>query len=119
LRILAKLAFEFVKLIFRNKQDLVLENLALRQQLAVQQRSVKRPNIKNADRILWIWLSRIWDDWRSSLIIVKPSTVIGWHKKGFKLYWKRKSRRVGRPNIDWQLAGSSRESGCEYGYFNN
>lgn len=103
MRILAKLVFEFLRLIFRSKQDIVLENLALRQQLAVQQRSIKRPKIKNTDRIFWVWLSRIWDDWRSSLIIVKPPTVIGWHKKGFKLYWKRKSRRVGRPNIDWEL----------------
>jgi putative transposase len=103
LRILAKLVFEFLRLIFRSKQDIVLENLALRQQLAVQQRSIKRPKIKNTDRIFWVWLSRIWNDWRSALIIVKPPTVIGWHKKGFKLYWKRKSRRVGRPNIDWEL----------------
>ncbi len=103
MKILAKLIFEFIRLIFRSKQGIVLENLALRQQLAVQQRSIKRPKIKNTDRIFWVWLSRIWNDWRSSLIIVKPPTVIGWHKKGFKLYWKRKSRRVGRPNIDWEL----------------
>ncbi len=103
MKILAKLIFEFLRLIFRSKHDIVLENLALRQQLAVQQRSIKRPKIKDADRIFWVWLSRIWNDWRSSLIIVKPPTVIGWHKKGFKLYWRRKSRRVGRPNIDWQL----------------
>ena len=88
---------------FRGKHNIILENLALRQQLAVQQRSIKRPKIKNTDRIFWVWLSRIWNDWRSSLIIVKPPTVIGWHKKSFKLYWKRKSRRVGRPNIDWEL----------------
>ena len=103
MKILAKFIFEFLRLIFRSKQGIVLENLALRQQLAVQQRSIKRPKIKNTDRIFWVWLSRIWNDWRSSLIIVKPPTVIGWHKKGFKLYWKRKSRRVGRPNIDWEL----------------
>ncbi len=82
---------------------MILENLVLRQQLAVQQRSIKRPKVKNTDRIFWVWLSRIWNDWSSSLIIVKPPTVISWHKKGFKLYWKRKSRRVGRPNIDWEL----------------
>ena len=103
MKILAKLIFELFGVIFRSKQDIVLENLVLRQQLAVQQRSIKRPKIKNTDRIFWVWLSRIWNDWRSSLIIVKPPTVIGWHKKGFKLYWRRKSRRVGRPNIDWEL----------------
>ncbi len=103
MKLLAKLTFELFRLIFKNKRDLILENLAFRQQLAVQQRSIKRPKIKNTDRIFWVWLSRIWDDWRSSLIIVKPPTVIAWHKKGFKLYWKRKSRRVGRPNIDWEV----------------
>ena len=103
MKILSKLIFEFLRLIFRSKQSIVLENLTLRQQLAVQQRSIKKPKIKNTDRIFWVWLSRIWDDWRFFLIIVKPPTVIGWHRKGFKLYWKRKSRRVGRPNIDWEL----------------
>ncbi len=95
--------FEFLRLIFRSKHDIVLENLALRQQLVVQQRSIKRPKIKNTDRIFWIWLLRVWNNWRSSLIVVKPPTVIGWHKKGFRRYWKRISRRVGRPTIDWEL----------------
>jgi len=103
LKILAKLIFELFRLIFRSQQDIILENLALRQQLAVQQRSMKRPKIKNTDRIFWVWLTKIWDDWKSALIIVKPETVVGWHRKGFKLYWKWKSRRVGRPTIDWEL----------------
>jgi transposase InsO family protein len=103
LKNLAKLIFEFLRLIFRSKHDVVLENLALRQQLVVQQRSIKRSKIMNRDRVFWIWLSRFWNNWKSSLIVVKPPTVIGWHKKGFKHYWKRKSRRVGRPNIDWEL----------------
>ena len=60
-----------LKLLFRSKHDLALENLALRQQLVVQQRSIKRPKIQNADRIFWVWLSRIWSDWKTSLIIVK------------------------------------------------
>ena len=104
MKTLTKLIFEFLRLIFRSKHDVVLENLALRQQLTVQQRSIKRPKIiKNRDHIFWIWLSRFRNNWRSSLIIVKAPTVIGWHKKGFKAYWKRKSRRVGRPSIDWEL----------------
>ena len=100
---LAMIIFECLKLIFRSKHDIGLENLALRHQLTVQQCSMKRPKIKNRDRIFWIWLSRFWNNWRASLIVVKPPTVIAWHKKGFKSYWKRKSRRVGRPNIDWEL----------------
>ncbi len=54
---------------------LAAENLALRQQLGVLQRSVKRPRRRQRDRILWVWLSRLWADWRPSLIIVKPDTV--------------------------------------------
>ena len=103
MKFLASLIFEFLRLLFRGKHDIVLENLALRQQLIVQQRSIKRPKIKNRDRIFWIWLSRFWNDWRSSLIVVKPPTVVGWHKKGVKRYWRWKSRKVGRPNIDWEL----------------
>ena len=99
----AKLIFEFIRLIFRSKQSIVLENLALRQQLAVQQRFVKRPKFTHTDRFFWVCLSKIWNDWKSALVVVQPATVISWHKKGFKLYWKWKSRRVGRPNINWQL----------------
>jgi hypothetical protein len=76
LEILPKLIFEFLRLIFKNKQDIILENLALRQQLVVQQRSIKRPKFKNTDRFFWVCLSRIWNDWRSSLIIIKPPTVM-------------------------------------------
>ena len=103
MKIITKLIFGILRLIFRGKQDIVLENLALRQQLIIQNRSIKKPNISNWDRIFWIWLSRFWNKWQSSLIVVKAPTVISWHKKGFKAYWKRKSRRVGRPNIDWEL----------------
>ena len=81
----------------------MLENLMLRQQLNIYKRKNKRPKLENIDRIILVWIARIFSKWRSALIIVKPATVIGWHKKGFKLYWRRKSRRVGRPNIDWPL----------------
>jgi len=98
-----KLIFEFLRLIFRSKRNIVLENIALRQQLAIQQRSIKQPKISNTDRLFWIWLLRIWKNWRSALFIAKPETAIGWHRKGFKYYWRRKSRCVGRPQIDWEL----------------
>ena len=100
---LCRLIFEIFKLLFRGKHDVVLENLTLRQQLIVQQRSIKRPKLNNLDRMFWIWLSRMWGNWTSPLIIAKPSSVTDWHRKGFKYYWRRKSRRIGRPNIDWDL----------------
>ncbi len=64
-----------------------IEILALRHQLAVLQRQTKkRPSLLATDRLLWVMLSRLWKQWRSVLMIVKPATVIGWHRKGFRLY---------------------------------
>jgi len=79
-----------------------LEILALRHQLAVlQRRAQKRPALRTCDRVFWILLSRVWSQWRSALRIVKPETVIAWHRKGFRLYWtwKSKAGRTGRPVI--------------------
>ena len=86
---------------FRSRAALQLEILALRHQLGVLQRSVKRPKLTPADRFLWAWLSAVWDDWQSSVFIVKASTVIGWHRKGFRLFWDWKIRhgKPGRPGV--------------------
>ncbi len=80
---------------------LAFENLALRCQIAILQRSVKRPHLKKSDRLLWVLLSRFWKDWAGSLALVKPDTVIRWHRKGFRLYWTWRSRRKrkGRPAV--------------------
>jgi len=75
----------------------------LRQQLNIYKRKNKRPKFKNIDRIILVLISRVFSKWKSALVIVKASTLTSWHRKGFKYYWSRKSRRVGRPNIDWQL----------------
>jgi hypothetical protein len=86
------------------QRELALENLALRQQLAIVQRKTKRPRLTQADRAFWVALCSLWPDWHNALIIVKPQTVIGWHRKGFKLYWTWKSRkRTGRPPIDAEI----------------
>src|SRR5436190_19883478 len=61
----------------KSRATLHLENLALRHQLGVLRRSVKRPKLTSADRLLWTWLCEVWIDWRSALVIVKPETVIG------------------------------------------
>src|SRR4029450_971684 len=86
---------------FKSRATLQLENLALRHQLGVLRRSVKRPKLTPADRLLWTWLCEVWRDWRSALVIVKPETVIGWHRKGFRLFWTWKVRRgqPGRPPV--------------------
>ncbi len=83
---------------------LVAESLALRHQLGIMQRSVKRPRLRQRDRILWVWLSRLWANWRSCLMIVKPDTVLRWHRDGFRLYWRWKLRsKPGRPKIDAEI----------------
>ena len=86
----------------RSRAAMELENLALRHQLGVLQRSArKRPRLTAGDRLLWVWLSRIRSDWRSMLVMVQPDTVIAWHRKSFRLFWSWKVRRgqPGRPKI--------------------
>jgi putative transposase len=85
----------------KSRATLQLENLALRHQLGVLRRSVKRPKLTSTDRFLWAWLCEAWSNWRSSLVIVKPETVIAWHRKGFRLFWTWKVRRgqFGRPPV--------------------
>jgi len=79
-----------------------IEILALRHQLAVlQRRTNKRASLRTADRLFWVLLLRLWEQWRSALVIVKPETVIVWQRKGFRLYWRWKSRagKSGRPCV--------------------
>ena len=88
--------------IFRSRAGLQLENLALRHQIGALHRSVRnRPKLRCGDRFLWVSLSRTWHDWRSALVIVKPETVVAWHRKGFRLFWTWKVRhgQPGRPVV--------------------
>src|ERR1044071_2521777 len=94
----------FVGSLFKPGIALAAEALALRQQLAVLQRSVKRPQLRRRDRFFWVMLSQLWKDWREALIIVKPETVVKWHREGFRHYWRWKSKaQIGRPKIDLEL----------------
>ena len=82
------------------RASLALETAALRQQLTIYQRNQKRPRFRTAARAFWILLRRLWSGWDRALIVVKPETVIVWHRRGFKLLWRLRShRRVGRPRI--------------------
>src|SRR4030095_12458191 len=90
----------------RSRASMQMEILALRHQLAVlQRRTNKRASLRTADRWLWVILSRLWMRWRSALVIVKPETVIAWHRKGFRLYWRWKSRagKSGRPCVSREI----------------
>src|SRR3981081_8341 len=85
---------------FRSRTSLELELIALRHQLTVLQRQRPgRPKLVGVDRLLWVWLYRIWPQAVHTLVLVKPATVIQWHRKGFRLYWRWRSRsgHPGRP----------------------
>ena len=95
----------------RSRASLHLEIIALRHQLAVVHRS-RRPRLRltSADRVLWAWLSQAWSGWRSAVHIVKPETVIAWHRRGFRLFWTWKSRRRnGRPGVPPDIRALIRE----------
>jgi hypothetical protein len=77
----------------RSRRNLVLENLALRQQLAVFAARHARPRLAAHDRVFWVILRRFWSEWRGVLLIVHPDTVVRWHRAGFKMYWNWISRR--------------------------
>src|SRR5436309_6326371 len=97
----------------RTHRELALENLALRQQLAVWKAREPRPRLREMDRIFWIFLSRLWTGWRHSLQVVRPETVVGWHRQGFRRYWTWKSRhRSGRPMISTELRDLIRRMSC-------
>ena len=77
---------------FRTRSSLLLENLAFRQQLGVLKRRHPRPHIRLFDKFFWILVRRFWSGWREALIIVRPETVVRWHRAGFALYWRAISR---------------------------
>jgi putative transposase len=83
----------------RPRASLVAENLALRQQLAVLLHRNPRPRLRPIDRTFWALLSRTWSRWADVLAIVKPATVVDWHRRGFARFWAYKSRRTGRPAL--------------------
>lgn len=101
----------FVHSLFKSRRQLTLENVALRQQLAMIKPSVKRPRVSTLDRLFWILFSRYVDGWRAMLHALHPDTVVRWHRQGFRLYWRCKSRgpKPGRPAIDRGLPKLIRE----------
>ena len=109
IRKLLNSAFGWVEVLFaaaasllKTRAALQLENLALRHQIGVLRRSAsKRPRLNQSDRFLWVWLAGVWTDWRSSLVIVKPETVLAWHRKAFRIFWTWKIRKgnIGRPAV--------------------
>jgi transposase InsO family protein len=88
----------------RSRISLELELIALRHQVAVLRRQRPgRPRLSSLDRLLWVWLYRIWPQVIDTMVLVKPVTVVQWHRKGFRLYWRWRSRRPGRPKIGTEI----------------
>ena len=97
----------------KTRAALQLENIALRHQMGVLQRSAKkRVQLHNSDRLFWVGLAQVWSEWRSALVIVKPDTVMAWHRKAFRLFWTWKVRRgkPGRPAVSPELRALIRRS---------
>src|SRR3982751_2217973 len=98
---------------FKTSAELRLENLALRQQLGVLRRSApKRLRLTPADRVFWVGMKRVWSRWQDALMIVKPETVLAWHRKGFRLFWTWKIRhgKPGRPAVPKEIQDLIRKS---------
>jgi transposase InsO family protein len=89
----------------RRHSELVAENLLLRHQLAVLSRPTrKRPRLRASDRLVWVAACRLWRDWRRHLVLVRPETVLRWHRCGWRLFWPCKSRpRLGRPRLSAEV----------------
>ena len=93
-----------VRVLLCSRADMALEILALRQQVAVLKRKRPRPTLNAGDRLFWSTLRRFWSRWRDVLVIVKPETVVAWHRAGFRLYWRWRSRpSCGRPKIPAEI----------------
>ena len=104
MNILRAARFCFLRAFFQSRANSAVENLALRQQLAIFHRQQPKPKLHWRDRLFWVGLCKFFNNWRSWLIIVKPETVVRWHRAGFRLYWRWKSRsKPGRPPIAHKL----------------
>jgi transposase InsO family protein len=95
--------------LFIRRKNLVLENILLRHQLLIYQRSIKRPKIRPIDRILLVWMSRLYAEWKKAMSVAKPETLIRWHRQGFKLYWRWLCGKPGHPEIDKELRNFIRQ----------
>ncbi len=99
------LAISSVSAVFKDRADLVAENIALRHQLSCFIHRESRPKLRPVDRAFWVLLSRFWSLWTKTLAMVEPATVLAWHRQGFKLFWRWKSRKrgPGRPRISVEV----------------
>ena len=118
IRMTLTLLVVLARLLFRSRLELVVENLALRQQLAVFKQKRSRPRLRPADRYFWLLLRQAWPRWASALLLVQPDTVVGWQRQGFRWFWRLKSRvkRTGRPRIPAEVRELIRQMARDNGW---
>ena len=101
----------------RGRREQGIVEVALRQQLATYARQRSKPRLTPLDRAFWVALSRLWPRWKEALVIVQPDTVVHWHRKGFRLYWRTLSKcGPGRPPISEEIQALIRRLANENGW---
>ena len=107
-----RLMFLAMRDLARSRARLQVELFAVRHQLHVLERTrPRRVRLSTLDRWLWVWLSRVWSDWRRALVVVAPATVVAWHRRGVRRFWTWKSRhRTGRPPVSREIRDLIRTS---------
>jgi hypothetical protein len=113
----ALLALRVLPALLRSQSEQVIVERVLRQQLATYAASLSRPRLTPVDRAFWVALFRIWPRWKACLAIVQPETVVRWHRRGFRRYWRSLSKRgPGRPPISPELQALIRRLASENGW---
>ncbi len=117
-RLLIRIMIRLSRSLFKTEHDLRIENLALRQQLAVFKDKRPKPKLQRADQDFWVALRSAWPRWTNALILVNPETVTKWHRKGFRLFWKWKSktRKPGRSRISKEIRDLVHKMALENGW---
>jgi hypothetical protein len=112
---LIRLLLALLAVPFRSKSFLEAENAALRQQIIVLRRKLRgRVKLSNADRLFFVWLYRLFPSISRAMLIIRPDTLVRWHRAGFRLYWRWKSRgHVGRPRVEHELRALIRQMSAE------
>ena len=112
---LLELVIALLRVAVRDRGGLVAENLLLRQQLAVLTRQRRpRRRLRTRDKLFWLLVRAVWRDWRRHLLLVRPETVVGWHRERWRLVWHRRSPgRPGRPRLDAETRALIARMACE------
>ena len=112
-RLVLTVLFHSLRALGQSRADLVLENVALRQQIAVLTRTRRLPRLQAEERLLWVALRRTWSRWQDALLLVQPETVVAWHRKAFRRYWTILSQAPGRPRLDTEVRRLIVRMACE------